>query len=226
LAGTVLDSSYVVSTFVEGEVADFADHVDGTGGDDEAVWRGYGPGLSKSSDQVWGGVGRDIEGVGGGEEVFEGGGAGVVDGGKDDVILRAVGAGVEEGEEDLGHLAEVFVAEAGEEEGAGLGFGIFGKLRDGSAEGPGSGGVVGYVEEEAGAFGESDELEAAGPLGVADSRFNVGVCDFVTVTVAYCLVWVGGVAQLFGGGYGEGEVALLVVAGEGGADFEGLIVEG
>ena len=36
----------------------------------------------------------------------------------------AVGAWrVEEREEDLGHLAEVFVAEAGEEEGAGLVFG-------------------------------------------------------------------------------------------------------
>jgi hypothetical protein len=200
-------------------VADFADHVDGAGGYDEAVWRGYGPGLIKSSGEVGSGVGGDVEGVGGGEEVFEGGGAGVVDGGEDDVVLRAVGAGVEEGEEDLGHLAEVFVAEAGEEEGAGLGFGIVGKLRDGGAEGPGSGGVVGYVEEEAGTFGEADEFEAAGPLGVADSRFNVGVRDFVTFTVTYYLVWVGGVAQLFGGGYGEGEVALLVVAGEGGVDF-------
>ncbi len=134
------------------EVADLADHVDGAGGDDEASGRRDGSGLSQGGGQVGCGVGGDVEGVGGGEELFEAGGAGVVDGGEDDVVVgagwRAIGARVEEGEEDLGHLAEVFVAEAGEEEGAGL---VFGKLPDGGAEGPGSGGVVGHVEEEPGA---------------------------------------------------------------------------
>ena len=91
-------------------------------------------------------------------------------------------AGVEEREEDLRHLAEVLVAEAAEEEGAGLGLG---ELGDGGAEGPGAGGVVGYVEQEAGAFGEGEEFEAAGPVGVADSCFNGGVCDVVTVFVTF-----------------------------------------
>ncbi len=53
------------------------------------------------------------------------------------------GVGVEEGEEDLGDFFEVLVAEATEEEGSGL---RVGELRDGGAEGPGSGGIVGYVE--------------------------------------------------------------------------------
>ena len=52
---------------------------------------------------------------GGGEELFDGGGAGVVDGGEDDVVVRAIAGRVEEGEEDLSHLAEVFVAEATED---------------------------------------------------------------------------------------------------------------
>ena len=131
---------------------------------------------------------RDVQGVGGGEEVFEAGGSGVVDGGEDDVVVAAFGVsttGVEEGKENLGHLLEVFVAETTEEEGAGLGFG---ELGDGGAEGPGAGGVVGDVEEEIRAFREGKEFEAAGPLRVANPFFNSGVCYFVTIFVAYWLI--------------------------------------
>ncbi len=97
---------------------------------------------------------------------------------------RVAGSGVEEGEEDLGHLFEVFVAEAGEEEGSGLGFG---ELGDGGAEGPGAGGVVGYVEEEGAVFFEGQKLEAAGPFGVADACFYCLIGYFVTILVT-CLV--------------------------------------
>jgi hypothetical protein len=177
----------VVVTFVEGEVAKLAYQVDGAGGDDDAVGGCNGSGLRKGTSDVRRGVGRDIECMGGGEEVFQGGGAGVVDGGEDDVIVTALwgaGGGVEEGEENLGHLLEVFVAEAGEEEGAGL---ELGELGEGGPEGPGTGWIVSHVEEEAGTSFEGDEFEAAGPAGVTDSCFDVGIGNFVTYTVT-CLV--------------------------------------
>jgi hypothetical protein len=40
---------------------------------------------------VGGSVGGNIEGVGGGKEIFEAGGAGIVDRRKDDVVVRAGG---------------------------------------------------------------------------------------------------------------------------------------
>jgi hypothetical protein len=80
--------------------------------------------MGESGREVWGCIGGDLEGVSGREEVFDFCGTGIINGGKDDVIVgarrRAVGAGVEEREEDLGHLFEALVAEAAEEEGAGL----------------------------------------------------------------------------------------------------------
>ncbi len=80
----------------------------------------------------------------------------------------------------MGHLSEVFIAQTAEEEGAGLGFR---EVSDGGTEGPGSGRVVGYIEEETGAFGEGEEFEAAWPFGVANARFYCGVVDFVTYFV-------------------------------------------
>ena len=58
-------------------------------------------------------------------------------------------------------------------------------MGDGGAEGPGAGGVVGYVEEELRTAGEGEEFEAAWPLGVADSCFNGSVGDIVTSLVTY-----------------------------------------
>ncbi len=52
------------------EVADFADEVDGAGGDDEAICRSDGAGLGEGGFEVRSGVGGDVEGVGGGEEFF------------------------------------------------------------------------------------------------------------------------------------------------------------
>ena len=128
---------------------------------------------------------RDAEGVGGGEQVFDRGGARVGDGGDDEVIVAARRVGVfaciEEREKDAGHLAEGFIAQAGKDQGSGL---IVGKLGEGGAEGPGSGGVVGDVKEQRGTFGEVEKFEAPGPVGVADSRFDGGVCDVVTFLVA------------------------------------------
>ena len=49
-----------------------------------------------------------------------------------------------------------------------------GSCGDGGAESPGAGGVVGYVEQDLG-LGAGEEFEAAGPAGVADSRFDGGV---------------------------------------------------
>jgi hypothetical protein len=54
---------------------------------------------------------------------------------------------------------------------------------DGGAESPGTGGVVGYVEQELGTAGEVEEFEAARPLGIADTCFNGGVGDIVTFLV-------------------------------------------
>jgi len=162
------EGSCVDSAFGEGEVADFADEVDGAGDEDEAVGGGDVAGLGESGGQVGGGVGRDRKGVGGGEEVFDMRGAGVVDGGEDDVVVTTGGVGVftriEEGKEDAGHLFERLVAEAGEEERARL---RVVQLGDGGAEGPGTGGVVGYVEQKVGAAWEMDEFETAGPVGGA-----------------------------------------------------------
>ena len=134
------------------QMANLADQVDGAGGDDEAVGWGDGAGLGEGCGEVGGGLGGDVEGVGGGEEVFEAGGAGVVDGGEEDVVVAARVAGLESkrGKRIWAISREVLVAEAGEEEGAGLGLG---ELGDGGAESPGAGGVVGYVEEEVGASG-------------------------------------------------------------------------
>ena len=81
---------------------------------------------------------------------------------------------------------------------------------------------MGNVEEEI----WGDEFEAAGPSGVANSLFNVGVCYFVTFAVTYYTSWISGVAELVGSRYGQGDIALLVMTGEGGVDFEGLAGEG
>ena len=98
----------------------------------------------------------------------------------------------------------------------------WGKGCDGGAEGPGSGGVVGYVEEEIG----GEEFQAAGPCGVADSGFYGGVWDVVTDSgclgkdrLRWCgvncklllllIVFVGSRSSI-DGGQGEGQVALLV----------------
>ena len=108
-----------------------------------------------------GGGGWDSGGLGGGEEIGYFGGTRGVDGREDYVV--------EDGEEDLGHLAEGFVAEAGEDHDL-AGTGIphlrgemwgtrfcarFLRLRraECGAEGPGAGGIVGYVENELGTIG-------------------------------------------------------------------------
>ncbi len=85
---------------------------------------------------------------------------------------------------------------------------------------------MGYVEEEIGPGG-SEEFEAAGPAGVANSFFNLAFVIFVTV-IGYLLCYDcnGGVAEFVGGGYCQGYVALLVVAGERGVDLEGFAGEG
>ena len=63
------------------------------------------------------------------------------------MVVGAVGTGIEERKEYLGHLGEVLVREATEEERAGL---VLGELGNGGAEGPGTGRIVGDVEEEIG----------------------------------------------------------------------------
>ena len=57
--------------------------------------------------------------------------------------FRICRGGVEERKEYLGHLVEILVAEAAEEESAGL---RFGKLCDCGTERPGAGWIVRYVE--------------------------------------------------------------------------------
>jgi len=114
---------------------------------------------------------------------------------------------LEEREEDLRHLAERLVAEAAEDEG-----GRDAVAKEGAearTEGPGSGGVVGDVENPlrggcpfGGAGG--DALETRGPAGGANT-FSDGRCGDGQIVVA---------GQLDGGGDGEGDVAVLVRAGE------------
>ena len=126
-------------------MADFSDQVYGAGGDDDAIGWGDGPSLFEGGGQIGGCLSRDVQGAGCSLQIFEAGCARVVDGGEEDLVVEACGVsggGVEEREKDLGHLFEVLVAEAGEEEGSGLGFG---ELGDGGAERPGAGGVVSYV---------------------------------------------------------------------------------
>jgi hypothetical protein len=135
-----------------------------------------------------GGVGGDVEVVGGSQEIFEGGGTGVVDRGEEDVVVTAFnvsGGGVEERKEYLRHLFEVLVAEATEEEGTGLGLGEFG---DRGAQGPCACGIVGDVEEDAGALWKGEEFEAPGPFSVADACFYSLVGYFVTTVVTCCVV--------------------------------------
>ncbi len=52
---------------------------------------------------------------------------------------------------------KILVAEAAEEEGSGAGFG---ELGDGGAKGPGSGWVVGYIDQKLGAFGKGKQFQA------------------------------------------------------------------
>jgi hypothetical protein len=138
-------------------------------------------------------------------------------------MTSAVGGdGVEEGEEDAGDLGEVLVAEAGEDEGAGRFLGEaagcgFGERRDGGAEGPGAGGVVGDVEQEIG----REEFEAAGPVSGNDAQFD----GLEQVRGSRFEVRGGCCEEFEGGGDGEGDVALLVGAGEGGTDVEGFSIE-
>ena len=168
-------------------MADFAYEVDRAGGDDQAVGWGDGAGLSEGGGEIGGGVGGDVESVGGGEQIFQACCAGIADGGKDDVVFAALGVsstGVEEREEYLGHLFEVLVAEAAEEKSAG---------RSGSwamrgAERPGAGRIVGYVEGEVGRVQEGQEFETAGPFCVANPLFYGRITDFVTDLVTICAI--------------------------------------
>ena len=97
----------------------------------------------------------------------------------------ASGVESKSGKRMLGHLGEVLVAQAAEDEGAGL---DSGRAGDGGAEGPGAGGVVGDVEQDG--LGR-EEFEAAGPAGVARCPLRWRVAYVVTylVTIAV-LVWI------------------------------------
>ena len=98
------------------------------------------------------------------------------------MVVGAIGARVEQREENLRHLPEILVAKATEDEGA---WRVLGQLSDRSTQCPGAGGVVGYVQQQAGTFGEADKFEAARPFGVADARFNRAIRYFVTVIVTW-----------------------------------------
>ena len=132
-------------------MAEFADEVDGAGGDDKAVGWGDLTGLGEGAGEVRGGVGGDVERVGGGERGLRREAArGLSMGAKMmwSWARRAMPSGwSRRAGGGSGHLGEALVAQAAEDEGAGAGLG---ELRDGGAEGPGAGGVVGYVEQDLG----------------------------------------------------------------------------
>ena len=127
-----------------------------------------------------GGVSRNIEHAGGSHELVKGGGARIVDGREEDVIVGAISRGVEQRQQNLRHLAQVLVAQAGEDERARL---RGGKLRDGRAKRPGAGGVVGYVEQNRGACCRAEQLKTTRPLRIANALFYLVVGYFVTTNV-------------------------------------------
>src|SRR6202035_2955776 len=126
------------------EAADFADEVNGSGGDDEAVGRRDEACLGERGGKIRRDLGWDVECLSCGEELFETRRSGVVDRSEEDVVFPAFGipgARVKEGEENLRHLAKVLVTKTAEDQSAGLGFGQFGDRR---TERPGTRGVMGY----------------------------------------------------------------------------------
>ena len=152
-------------------------------------------------------MGGDVESVGLSEKIVDVGGAGILDGGEDDVIVAALGigrGGVEERKEDLCHFGEVFVAEAGEDEGAGLGGG---KLGDGGAEGPGAGGVMGDVEKELVVIAEGYKFQGGRASGCCEyplrSRRLLS-CNFCCYVIPERRRWRGQHCAA-GGGPGSGE---------------------
>jgi hypothetical protein len=164
------------------KTTDLSDEVNRAGGDDESVRRGDGAGLGECIGEIRCGVRGNVEGAGSGEKLFKSRGARVVDWSEEDVIVRAVGAGVEEREKDLRHLFEVLVAKTAEDQRAGL---RLRELGDRGTKCPGPGRVVGYVKEETGAFGEGYKFETPGPFGVAYTLFDRGIRDFVTFIVTF-----------------------------------------
>ncbi len=108
---------------VEGEVADLADHVDGASGDDEAVGGVIAWAWANAAAR-WGRRGRGCRGrAAAARRSSTEAARGLSMGARMMWSWGRSALRIEEGEEDLGHFAEVFVAEAGEEEGAGLGLG-------------------------------------------------------------------------------------------------------
>src|SRR5262249_54074684 len=80
------------------ELADLAHKVNRTGSDDQAVSRGHCASPRKRSDQIRGSLSGNIERVSGGQKVLERRSAGIVDRGKQDMVVRAIAAGVKERE--------------------------------------------------------------------------------------------------------------------------------
>ena len=162
-------------------MAGLSDEVDAATDDDSCGIEAEGD-LNRFFDGA-GGSGWDSGGFGGCEEIGYLGGARGVDRGQNDVV--------EDGKEDLGHLAEGLIAKTGEDEalappglrsetwGTRIGLtslpgsqiGWFG-CAQGGAEGPRSGGIMGYVENDLGLSGQGDFFEAAGPVGVSDASLD------------------------------------------------------
>jgi hypothetical protein len=135
-------------SFLHHEVPDFAYEVDRTSGDDQSAGWGDGPSLSECGSEMRGCVRGNVESLGGGEQIFQSCSTGIVYRGKDDVVFASLGlssTGVEEWEENLGHLFEVLVAKATEEKSTRT---VLGKLGDRRTKSPGTGRIVGDVEKE------------------------------------------------------------------------------
>src|SRR5215469_1388271 len=92
-----VEDSWGVVRLAEDDLAEFAHQVDGAGGDDDAIGRSQTAAGGQRIKDRGRCLRRNVEGAGGGEKVVERNGAGVVDGSEEDVVLRAVSTGVEEG---------------------------------------------------------------------------------------------------------------------------------
>jgi len=136
---------------------------------------------------------RRTGGSGGGGQLIHRGGAGSMERHKDDAV--------EDGKENLRHFGDGLVAEATEDErarsvrNAGV--------AEASTQSPGSGGVVGHIENPVEAVA-GDALHAARPTSEAQA-FGDG-CGRDGELV--------GVGQLNGRGDGQGKIAMLVGARE------------
>jgi hypothetical protein len=115
---------------------------------------------------------------------------------------------VEDGKENLRHFSDGFVAQAAEDEGAR--FVRKAGVAEAGTEGPGSGGVVGHIENPFDAM-SGDSFQTTRPPGEAEAMSDGCRGDGIVV----------GARQFDRRGYGKGKVSMLMSAREWRVDPDG-----